>query len=120
MQGQEKAKSGTAAKARVLEQLLPVIDNFEIAGKSIKTETEGEKKINDSYQSLYRQTVDIFRSLGLEAVPTVGVQLLPSTVNARSAVMVPIDSGHWACRVCDCERQQMSQRALRVQIIAIT
>ncbi|NJR42282.1 MAG: nucleotide exchange factor GrpE [Akkermansiaceae bacterium] len=76
MQDQEKGKSGDAAKARVLEQLLPVIDNFEIAGKSIKTETEAEQKINESYQSLYRQTVDIFRGLGLEAVPTVGVQLL--------------------------------------------
>lgn len=75
VQDQEKAKSGAAGKARVLEQLLPVIDNFEIAGKSIKTETEGETKINDSYQSLYRQTVDIFRGLGLEAVPTVGTLL---------------------------------------------
>lgn len=74
---QEKAKSGAAGKARVLEQLLPVIDNFEIAGKSIKTETEGEEKINDSYQSLYRQTVDIFRGLGLEAVPTVGEKFDP-------------------------------------------
>jgi molecular chaperone GrpE len=72
-QDQEKAKSGAASKARVLEQLLPVIDNFEIAGKSIKPDTDAERKINDSYQNLYRQTVDIFRSLGLEAVPTVGM-----------------------------------------------
>lgn len=74
---QEKSKSGAAAKARVLEQLLPVIDNFEIAGKSIKTETEAEQKINDSYQNLYRQTVEIFRNLGLEAVPTVGTPFDP-------------------------------------------
>lgn len=77
IQDQEKSKSGAAAKSRVLEQLLPVIDNFEIAGKSIKTETEAEEKINESYQSLYRQTVDIFRNLGLEAVETVGVCSLP-------------------------------------------
>jgi molecular chaperone GrpE len=61
----------------VLEDLLPLVDNFEMAAKSVITSTEGEEKINKSYQSLYRQMVDIFRGLGLEAVPTVGAQFDP-------------------------------------------
>jgi molecular chaperone GrpE len=77
VQDAEKAKTSSNAKMHVLEDLLPIIDNFEIAAKSIKTETEAEEKINSSYQGLYRQVVDIFRGLGLEAVPTVGTQFDP-------------------------------------------
>jgi molecular chaperone GrpE len=43
----------------------------------IKPATEGEEKINGSYQGLYRQMVDIFRGMGLEAVPTRGVPFDP-------------------------------------------
>ena len=38
----------------------------------VKTETPGEEKINNSYQAMYKKMVDIFRAMGLEAVPTEG------------------------------------------------
>lgn len=44
----------------------------------VKVETEGEHKINNSYQSLYKQMVDIMRGLGIEAVPTVGAPFDPA------------------------------------------
>ncbi|KAM0947772.1 putative GrpE nucleotide exchange factor [Dioscorea sansibarensis] len=56
----------------VIESLLPVLDNFERAKDQIKTETEGEEKINSSYQSIYKQFMEILTSLGVEAVQTVG------------------------------------------------
>ncbi|XP_068659921.1 uncharacterized protein [Aristolochia californica] len=59
-------------QGEVLESLLPVLDNFERAKAQIKAETEGEGKINDSYQSIYKQFVEIINSLGVEAVETVG------------------------------------------------
>lgn len=59
-------------QGEVLESLLPVLDNFERAKAQIKLETEGEERINSSYQSIYKQYMDILTSLGVVAVETVG------------------------------------------------
>ncbi|MFQ6650810.1 hypothetical protein Gotur_023020 [Gossypium turneri] len=59
-------------QGEVLENLLPVLDNFERAKAQIKIETEGEEKINNSYQSIYKQLMEILGSLGVEPVETVG------------------------------------------------
>lgn len=68
----------------IVTSLLPVVDNFELARTQVKAETEGEQKINNSYQSLYKQFVDFLRSLGVEAVPTVGQPFDP---NFHEAIM---------------------------------
>ncbi|KAK4784211.1 hypothetical protein SAY86_018579 [Trapa natans] len=60
------------ARGEVVESLLSVLDNFERAKAQIKVETEGEKKINDSYQSIYKQFMEILTSLGVCPVETVG------------------------------------------------
>ncbi|MBA0716099.1 hypothetical protein Golax_014965 [Gossypium laxum] len=60
------------AQGEVLENLLPVLDNFERAKAQIKVKTEGEEKINNSYQSIYKQFMEILGSLGVEPVDTVG------------------------------------------------
>jgi molecular chaperone GrpE len=65
------------AKGEVIEGLLSVLDNFERAKVQIKVETEGEKKINDSYQSIYKQFVEILTSLGVKDVETVGTAFDP-------------------------------------------
>ncbi|CAK9180827.1 unnamed protein product [Ilex paraguariensis] len=62
----------TNAQGEVVENLLPVLDNFERAKSQIKVETEGEEKINNSYQSIYKQFVEILGSLGVVPVETVG------------------------------------------------
>ncbi|XP_004493255.1 uncharacterized protein [Cicer arietinum] len=62
----------TNAQGEVVESLLPVLDNFERAKAQIKVETEGEEKINNSYQSIYKQFIEILNSLGVEPVETVG------------------------------------------------
>lgn len=64
-------------KGEVIEGLLPVLDNFERAKVQIKVETEGEKKINESYQSIYKQFVEILTSLGVKDVVTVGTAFDP-------------------------------------------
>ena len=51
--------------------LLPLVDNFELARTQVKAETDGEAKINNSYQGLYKQMVDILKGLGVEPVSTV-------------------------------------------------
>ncbi|KAK4581329.1 hypothetical protein RGQ29_024833 [Quercus rubra] len=62
----------TNAQGEVVESLLPVLDNFERAKSQIKVETEGEEKINNSYQSISKQFIEILNSLGVVPVETVG------------------------------------------------
>ncbi|XP_058078939.1 uncharacterized protein LOC131227209 [Magnolia sinica] len=68
----ERLSLVTNVQGEVVESLLPVLDNFERAKTQIKVETEGEEKINNSYQSIYKQFVEILTSLGVVTVETVG------------------------------------------------
>lgn len=64
-------------QGELVESLLPVLDNFERAKAQIKLQTEGEEKINSSYQSIYSQFVEILASLGVVPVETVGTPFDP-------------------------------------------
>ncbi|XP_062004787.1 uncharacterized protein LOC133722017 isoform X1 [Rosa rugosa] len=68
----ERISLVTNAQGEVVESLLGVLDNFERAKTQIKVETEGEEKINNSYQSIYKQFGEILSSLGVLPVETVG------------------------------------------------
>ncbi|KAM1078890.1 hypothetical protein ACFX2J_013631 [Malus domestica] len=68
----ERISLVTNAQGEVVESLLPVVDNFERAKSQIKVEAEGEEKINNSYQSIYKQFGEILNSLGVVPVETVG------------------------------------------------
>ncbi|KAL6988617.1 hypothetical protein U1Q18_014370 [Sarracenia purpurea var. burkii] len=68
----ERLSLVTNAQGEVVENLLPVLDNFERAKAQIKVETEGEEKITNSYQSIYKQFVEILESLGVVPVETIG------------------------------------------------
>ncbi|CAN4109365.1 unnamed protein product [Withania somnifera] len=68
----ERASLVTNAQGEVVEKLLSVLDNFERAKMQIKVATEGEEKINNSYQSISKQFIEILGSLGVEPVETVG------------------------------------------------
>ncbi|CAL9108307.1 uncharacterized protein LOC135619502 [Musa acuminata AAA Group] len=62
----------------VIESLLPMVDSFENTKKEIKPETEKEKKIETSYQGIYKQFVEVMRSLGVALVETEGKPFDPS------------------------------------------
>ena len=68
----------TDAQGELIESLLPMVDNFERAKQQIKPETEKEKKIDASYQGIYKQFVEIMRSLRVAVVPTIGKPFDPS------------------------------------------
>lgn len=74
----EKLTVRSNAQGEVIESLLPMVDSFERAKQQIKIETEMEKKIDTSYQGIYKQFVEIMRSLRVAAVPTVGKPFDPS------------------------------------------
>lgn len=68
----ERLSLVTNAKGEVVESLLPVLDNFDRANTQIKVETEGEGKINNSYQSISKQFSEVLGSLGVVPVETTG------------------------------------------------
>ncbi|KAI4363935.1 hypothetical protein MLD38_020093 [Melastoma candidum] len=70
----ERERSSLVANAQgeVVENFFSVLDNFERAKTQIKVESEGEEKINDSYQSIYKQFTEILSSLGVVPVETIG------------------------------------------------
>lgn len=81
------------AQGEVVENLLAVLDNFERAKTQIKVETEGEEKVTNSYQSIYKQFVEILASLGVVHVETVGKQFDPM-------VSYYISFFFWAIKKC--------------------
>eukprot|EP00877_Chromochloris_zofingiensis_P009546 jgi/Chrzof1/4845/Cz15g01110.t1 len=78
----EKEELSSRAKGDVVATLLPLVDNFELARTQVKAESEAEQKINNSYQGLYKQMVDILKGLGVDAVPTVGSPFDPALHDA--------------------------------------
>ncbi|KAH0453628.1 hypothetical protein IEQ34_017952 [Dendrobium chrysotoxum] len=71
-------------RAEVIERLLPIVDNFERVKQQMKPETERERKIDTSYQGIYRQFVEIVRSMRVSVVETVGRPFDPSIHEAIS------------------------------------
>jgi molecular chaperone GrpE len=76
--GKEKDQLADQTRGSVVKSLIPLVDSFEAAQNSIKPETENEKKISTAYQGLYKQMVETFKSLGVEAVPGVGQPFDPN------------------------------------------
>lgn len=74
----ERLNVRSNAQGEVIESLLPMVDNFERAKQQLKLETEQEKKIDASYQGIYKQFVEIMRSLRVAVVPTIGKPFDPS------------------------------------------
>lgn len=50
LQAVEKDELASRAKGDVVLNLIPLVDNFELARTQVKAETEAEQKINNSYQ----------------------------------------------------------------------
>ncbi|XP_020583759.1 uncharacterized protein LOC110026898 [Phalaenopsis equestris] len=71
-------------RAEVIECLLPIVDSFERVKQQRKPKTERERKIDASYQGIYRQFVEILRSIRVSVVETVGRPFDPSLHEAIS------------------------------------
>ena len=80
----EKETLASSVKGKFVESMLPVLDNFDLAEKNIKGETDGEKKILTGYQNMHKQLVEILSSQGLKVVAGVGSPFDP---NEHEAIM---------------------------------
>jgi len=74
----ERLSIRSDAQGEVIESLLPMVDNFERAKQQLKPETDKEKQIDASYQGIYKQFVEIMKSLQVAAVETVGKPFDPN------------------------------------------
>lgn len=70
---QQDAKS----TAKVCKEILNVLDNFERANKAVKPETETEKKIMNSFQSINKQLLDALVKLKVEPIDAIGTVFDP-------------------------------------------
>ncbi|KAF1893178.1 hypothetical protein Lal_00001616 [Lupinus albus] len=73
----ERLNIQSNAQEKILEKLLLMVDNFERYKQQIKATTEKEKKIDISYQGIYKQFVEVLRSHHVSVVPTVGKPFNP-------------------------------------------
>lgn len=81
----EKEELEQQAKRNTILEVLPVIDNFERARSQFNNlQTDAEKNIHKSYQSVYKQLVDTLKRLGVSAMRPEGKEFDP---NLHEAVM---------------------------------
>lgn len=66
------------AKAKVLTELLAVVDNFERARAHIQPETEEGMTIHKSYQGVYKQMVEELKKMGVAPIPSKGQPFDPT------------------------------------------
>ncbi len=74
----EKEDQEKQVKAKTINELLAVVDNFERARTQLKPETEGEMNIHKSYQSVYKSFVDSLKRLGVSPMRPEGQPFDPN------------------------------------------
>ncbi|MGC9525874.1 MAG: nucleotide exchange factor GrpE [Limnospira sp.] len=87
----EKEELDVHVKCATIQQLLPVIDNFERARSQIKPQNDGEMNIHKSYQGVYKQMVDCLKQLGVSPMRPEGEPFDP---NLHEAVMREATADH--------------------------
>ena len=65
-------------KCSTINELLPVVDNFERARSQIKPQTDAETTIHKSYQSVYKQLVECLKRIGVAPMRAEGKEFDPS------------------------------------------
>jgi molecular chaperone GrpE len=74
----EKEEFEQQVKCSTINELLPVVDNFERARSQIKPQTDQETTIHKSYQSVYKQLVDCLKRVGVSPMRSEGKGFDPS------------------------------------------
>ncbi|MBW4521153.1 MAG: nucleotide exchange factor GrpE [Scytolyngbya sp. HA4215-MV1] len=80
----EKEDLELTIKCSTINELLPVVDNFERARSHIKPQTDQEMNIHKSYQSVYKQLVECLKRVGVAPMRSEGKEFDP---NLHEAVM---------------------------------
>ena len=74
-----------------LNEILPIVDNFERARQQLSPEGEEAQALHRSYQGLYKQLVDVLKKLGVAPMRVVGEKFDP---NLHEAVLKESNQEH--------------------------
>ena len=74
----EKEEQSLREKKKFILEILPVVDNFERAQQQVKLETERERELHNSYQSVYRLLVESLKKMGVSRMKAVGQPFDPN------------------------------------------
>jgi molecular chaperone GrpE len=74
----EKEELELIIKKKTINELLPVVDNFERARTQIKPANDGEMAIHKSYQGVYKTFVDSLKKIGVSAMRPEGETFDPN------------------------------------------
>lgn len=73
----EREELEQQVKCSTINELLPVVDNFERARSQLKPQTEQETTMHKSYQSVYKQLVDCLKRIGVSPMRAEGKEFDP-------------------------------------------
>ena len=62
------------ARIKLLQDFLPVLDNFDRARESISPEGEAQDAVNAKYQEMHAELMSALGELGMEKIETVGAE----------------------------------------------
>ncbi|MFN3360871.1 MAG: nucleotide exchange factor GrpE [Pseudanabaenaceae cyanobacterium] len=78
----EKQEEEERITLKLLRKILPIVDDFERAQLQIKPNNDGEAKIHNSYQSVYRNFTKSLKDLGVSRMQVVGQPFDPNLQEA--------------------------------------
>ncbi|MEN9225450.1 MAG: nucleotide exchange factor GrpE [Thermostichus sp. HHBFW_bins_43] len=74
----EKEEFSQKERQKFVLEILPVVDSFERAQQQVKLETDRERELHNSYQSVYRLLVESLKRMGVSRMKTVGQPFDPN------------------------------------------
>ncbi|CAE8700729.1 unnamed protein product [Polarella glacialis] len=83
----ELAAARGKAAIPLVKELLPIVDEFELASKNLKCETDGQKAIQAQFSALFDKMLGLWLQLGVEKLKAVGEEFNPELHEA--VTMIP-------------------------------
>ncbi|MEN9230440.1 MAG: nucleotide exchange factor GrpE [Thermostichus sp. DG02_5_bins_236] len=74
----EKEEFSHKERQKFVLEILPVVDSFERAQQQVKLETDRERELHNSYQSVYRLLVESLKKMGVSRMKAVGQPFDPN------------------------------------------
>jgi molecular chaperone GrpE len=74
----EKEEFSQKERQKFVLEILPVVDSFERAQQQLKLETDREREVHNSYQSVYRLLVECLKKMGVSRMKSVGQPFDPN------------------------------------------
>lgn len=117
----ELAAARGKAAVPLVKELLPIADEFELAKKNLKIDTDSQEAVVAKFDALYEKMTDSWKSLGVEKVQCIGeefnpelheaVSMIPSGDYKEDCVCAELRSG-WALKTSGSDQVQVLRPSL--------